>query len=98
MAITTIHRRWRTKRFNLRATARQEKLIRTVAKQQGLNVTEFILESACKEAEQTLVDQQQFNLSATQWQAFTKTLDRPVKSRPKLRRLLSEPSILEKPA
>jgi len=98
MSTVTTHRRSRSKRFNLRATARQEKLIRTVAQQQGMNVTEFILESACKEAEQALVDQQQFNLSPTQWKAFAEALDRPVKSKPKLKRLLTEPSILEKPA
>src|SRR5713226_7121641 len=44
----------RTKRFNLRATPRQEQLIRVAAKRQGLNVTDFILESACEKAEQTL--------------------------------------------
>ncbi len=97
MATTTIRRTSRSKRFNLRATDRQEKLIRTVAKQQGMNVTEFILESACKEAEQTLVDQQQFNLSPSQWKAFTEALDRPVQAKPRLQRLLSEPSVLEKP-
>ena len=87
----------RTKRFNLRATAQQEKLIRSVAKHNGINVTDFILESACERAEQILADRREFVLSASQWKAFQEALDRPVRLKPRMRRLLSEPSILERP-
>ena len=52
----------RTKRFNLRATPKQERLIRVAAEQQGVNVTDFILESACERAEQSLADQTHFVL------------------------------------
>ena len=89
-------RQSKTKRFNLRATGSQEKLIRVVAELEGRSVTDFILESACKEAEQMLADQQHFVLSESQWKAFTKALDRPAQVKPRLRRLFSEPSILER--
>ena len=36
----------RTRRINLRATDRQEKLIRTGAETTGVSVTDFILDSA----------------------------------------------------
>lgn len=93
--IYTIRRQSKSRRFNLRATGSQEKLIRVVAELEGQSVTDFILESACKEAEQKLADQQHFLLSESQWKAFTKALDRPVQTKPRLRKLFSEPSILE---
>ena len=94
--ISTNIRQSKTKRFNLRATGSQEKLIRVVAELEGRSVTDFILASACKEAEQTLADQQHFVLSESEWKAFTKALDRPVRVKPRLRTLLSEPSVLER--
>ena len=95
MISTKMHQS-KTKRFNLRATNSQEKLIRVVAELEGRSVTDFILESACKQAEQMLAEQQHFLLSESQWKAFTKALDRPVQDKPRLRNLLSEPSILER--
>lgn len=88
-------RQSKTARFNLRATSPQEKLIRTVATLEGRSVTDFILESACKEAEEKLADQQHFVVSESQWRAFTKALDRPVRVQSRLRNLFSKPSILE---
>ena len=44
------------KRLNIRATERQEKLIRTGAETRGVSVTDFILESACLQAEHILAD------------------------------------------
>ena len=94
MAIST-HHQTRTKRFNLRATPKQEKLIRVAAQSQGLNVTDFILESACEKAEQTLADQTQFVLNQKQWDLFMKALDAPPKVIQQLKKLFSGPSIAE---
>jgi uncharacterized protein (DUF1778 family) len=88
----------RSKRFNLRATSLQEKLIRSVAKHNGVSVTDFILASACERAEQVLADRREFVLPASQWKAFLEALDRPVQPKPRMAKLLSEPSILDRPA
>jgi uncharacterized protein (DUF1778 family) len=58
-------------------------------------LTDFVIRSACAEAENSLADQRHFSLNVEQWDAFTAALDRPVQPKPRLRRLLSEPSILE---
>lgn len=86
----------KAKRFNLRATNSQEKLIRVVAELEGVSVTDFILESACKHAQHLLAEQQHFILPESQWKAFVKALDRPPQVKPRLRSLLSKPSVLEK--
>jgi uncharacterized protein (DUF1778 family) len=54
-----------------------------------------IIRSACAEAETTLADQRRFSLNVDQWNAFVAALDRPAQPKPRLHRLLAEPSILE---
>jgi uncharacterized protein (DUF1778 family) len=79
----------RTKRINLRATQRQEKLIRTGAETRGVSLTDFILESACLRAEHALADKREFAASPKQWQLFLQALDRPARVIPELARLFS---------
>lgn len=80
----------RTKRINLRATERQEKLILTGARTRGVSVTDFVLDSACLQAEHVLADKREFATSAAQWKAFWEALDRPARVKPALARLFSE--------
>jgi uncharacterized protein (DUF1778 family) len=79
----------RTRRINLRATNRQEKLIRTGAETSGVSLTDFILESACLQAEHVLADKREFAVSPKQWKAFLDALDRPARVKPELTRLFS---------
>lgn len=87
----------RTQRLNLRASEQQQELLRRGAKERGESLTEFIIRSACAEAEMVLADQRRFVLDPQRWEAFVAALDRPVKDKPQLRRLLTEPSVLDKP-
>jgi len=87
----------RTKRINLRATDRQEKLIRTGAKTSGLSVTDFILDSACSQAEHLLAEKREFIASPKQWKAFVEALDRPAQVKPELIRLFSEAGVQRGP-
>lgn len=70
--------------------------MRRGAQERGESLTEFIVRSACAEAEQALADQHRFSLDADQWNAFVTALDRPTQARPRLRRLFAEPSVLER--
>ena len=80
----------RTRRINLRATNHQEKLIRTGAETAGVSLTDFILESACLQAEHVLADRREFAASPKQWKAFIEALDRPARVKPELAQLFSE--------
>ena len=86
----------RSARLNLRATKRQEKLIKLAAKETQVNVSTFVIESACLRAEETLASKQHFEIKPAQWAEFIAALDRPPQQKPNLRRLLTEPSVLEK--
>ena len=80
----------RSKRLNVRATQRQEKLIRAGAAASNVSVTDFILESACMQAEHALADRREFVASPAQWKAFVDALDRPAQIKPALTRLFAE--------
>lgn len=83
---TTAHTRGET--INLRASQRQKALIDKAAAALGRNRSEFMLESACKEAESVLLNQRYFTLPAQDFKRFTAMLDKAPASNDKLRRLL----------
>lgn len=95
MAVSTPNQP-RDRRLQLRATASEETLIKVAAERQGVNVTDFIMRSACESAEQALSDQTRFVLDDKQWNAFMAALDRPTKVKPRLRRLFTEPHIAKR--
>jgi uncharacterized protein (DUF1778 family) len=57
----------RSKRINIRASAKEEELMRRGAAQRGKTLTEFIVESACTEAEETLTERGLFVLPKKRW-------------------------------
>jgi len=79
----------RSRRFSIRATERQEQLIRRAAQVTDRTVTEFILESVGIEAERILADRQWFAASDAQWDAFTRIVQQPL-PRPNKLTLLAE--------
>lgn len=82
----------RTARIGLRATAEQEGIIRRAAELRRKSLTEFVLESACAAAEETLLDQRLFLVDEARWRAFQEILERPTQVKPRLRELLHSSS------
>jgi len=97
MALSSLEQ-MRDRRFQLRATATEEAIIKTAASRQGVNVTDFIIRSAYEKAEKTLSDQTRFMLDGPQWKAFMAALDRPARDKPRLRRLFAEPHVAKRRA
>lgn len=79
----------RSARLGLRATTQQETMLRRAAQLAHKSLTDFILESACQAAEQTLLDQRLFMVSASQYQAFMDLLDSPAQANSGLKDLFS---------
>jgi|CZLA01.1.fsa_nt_gi uncharacterized protein (DUF1778 family) len=92
---TSIGSSRRTRRLNIRASVEQENLIREAAQRRGENLTDFVLRSACVEAELTLSDKRSFALPPEKWKAFLTALDKPPVIKPQLKKLFTEASILE---
>lgn len=85
-----------TRRYNLRATNEQADMIDAAMRLGNeRNVTDYILGSAMLVAEQRLMARRHFQLEPREYQQFLAALERPVQEKPRLRRLLTEPSVLE---
>lgn len=80
--------RTRGENINLRVSRGQKSLIDRAAQALGRNRSDFMLETACREAESVLLDQRYFALPAEEFRRFTMMLDKPPASNPRLARLL----------
>ncbi|MBV8958646.1 MAG: DUF1778 domain-containing protein [Actinobacteria bacterium] len=85
----------RDSRLNLRASQQQQQLIRRAAAALDKSMTEFVLESATSNAERVLADRRWFVLSGEDWERLEALLDAPALDTPKLKRLLSEPTVFD---
>ncbi len=97
MPASQSHDSARTERINLRATPYEAEIIRSGAASCGKKISQYILESVCKQAEQDLADQRHFYVTEEQMKAFLEALDQPPQPKLRMKRLLEEPSILEEP-
>ena len=74
--------------INIRAKARQRDLIDQAADQLGRSRSDFMLEAACRAAEDVLLDQAFFTVDAGTFAKFQALLEQPLPPNDKLRRLL----------
>lgn len=82
----------RSSRLGLRATPEQEAVLRRAAEVTHKSLTDFILDSACKAAEETLLDQRLFMVPGSQYQALLEMLERPEEENAGLRELFARPA------
>ncbi|MDV8001556.1 DUF1778 domain-containing protein [Rhodococcus sp. IEGM 1408] len=82
----------KSQRINLRASERQEELLRRAATATDTSMSEFILGSAVDQAEKVLADRRWFTVSQEQWDEFNRLLDAPLEDTSKLRRLAARSS------
>lgn len=86
----------KNRRINLRASARQEDILRQAAQASETSLTEFVLGSAVSHAERVLADRRWFVATDAEYQAFLDLLDKPA-STDKLAALFARESIFDKP-
>ncbi|MGC2448094.1 MAG: DUF1778 domain-containing protein [Candidatus Sulfotelmatobacter sp.] len=86
----------RGENINLRVSRRQKSLIDRAAQALGRNRSDFMLETACREAESVLLDRRYFALPDEEFKRFTAMLDKPPVSNPRLARLLKARSPWDK--
>jgi uncharacterized protein (DUF1778 family) len=74
--------------ISIRAKAGQRDLIDQAADRLGRSRSDFMLEAACRHAEDVLLDQTYFALDANNFAAFQAMLDKPPAPTDRLRRTL----------
>ena len=78
--------------ISIRAKAGQRDLIDQAADRLGRSRSDFMLEAACRQAEDVLLDQTYFALDADKMAAFQTLLDNPPAPSERLCRLLNAPA------
>ena len=86
----------RTAPINIRARQAQRDLIDKAATALHKNRSDFMLEVACREAENVLLDQRFFQLDGEAFSAFQAILEAPVADNPALQKLLASKAPWEK--
>ena len=85
----------RTERIDIRTTPTAKETLQRAASARHKNVSEFLLDAGLAAASETLADRHMFLLDDEHWRAFHEALDRPVRPKPRLAKLLAEPGVLE---
>ena len=82
----------KTAPINMRVEPSQHALLTKAAEVLKKDRSVFILDVACREAENVLLDQRFFQLDGATFEAFDKALDAPFPDNAKLKALLAKPS------
>ena len=82
--------------INIRAKTKQRDLIDQAAGRLGRSRSDFMLEAACREAEDVLLEQAFFTVDEGTFAQFQALLDQPLPPTDKLRRLLKTKAPWEK--
>ncbi len=82
-------------RIDVRASTAVKQLLQEAARACHKNVSEFLLEAGITAANQALADRRHFGLDKAQWEMFQQALDRPVQSKPRLKKLLTQPGVMD---
>jgi uncharacterized protein (DUF1778 family) len=75
--------------INIRARTGQRDLIDRASARLGKSRSDFMLETACREAETVLLDQTLFSLDTPAWRKFMAMLDAPARPSKGLRDLMA---------
>jgi uncharacterized protein (DUF1778 family) len=81
--------------IHIRTSPQHKRLLEQAAKLRHLALSQFVLESSTRQAREEIAWTTLFPLGTRQWQEFCARLDEPVRDKPNLRRLLTEPSVFD---
>jgi uncharacterized protein (DUF1778 family) len=85
----------KSERLGLRVSASQNALLRAASEAEGTSVSDFVLRNALRAAENSLADRRVFVLSNERFEHFAEMVDRDAIEVPRLRELMSTPTVLD---
>ena len=85
----------KSERIDVRTSHPVKQLLQEAARACHKNVSEFLLDAGVTAANQALADRRHFVLNDEQWQAFQQALNAPPQSLPRLKKLMTEPGLLD---
>lgn len=87
----------KTERLSLRLTREQDAVLRRAADARGESANDFVVRNAVEAAETELADRRVFVVDDSAWEELQELLSRPPALQAAMVKLLSNPSILERP-
>jgi uncharacterized protein (DUF1778 family) len=85
----------KSERIDIRANAWAKRILQEAARASHKNLSDYLLENGLAAAEQTLADRRLFGLDDEQWKKFQAVLNRPVKRKPRLAKLLKSKGVFD---
>lgn len=85
----------RTEKLDLRITPAAKSALAAAAAADNRSLSEFVLDSALRRAEETLAMRRHFGLNAERWGEFLAALDSEPRELPRVRALFAQPSPFE---
>jgi uncharacterized protein (DUF1778 family) len=85
----------RTEKLDLRLSKSAKRTLQAAATAARKSVSQFVLETALREAEERLADRTIFTLDEKHWDAFVVALDAPPRRHSRLEQLFAEPSVFD---
>lgn len=82
-------------RWNVRVEDSEDALVRAASDLVDTKFSSFVRGAAVSEARRILADRTQFPLDKSEWEQFTRLLDRPPRVPSGLQKLFSKPSVFE---
>jgi uncharacterized protein (DUF1778 family) len=88
----------KTARLSLRLTPEQDAVLRAAAESRGESANDYVLRHAVEAAEMELADRRVFVVDHDAWTELQELLSEPPALPPAMIKLLTNPSVLERPA
>ena len=87
-----------TANLHLRIAPAKKRLLLQAAKTtHASTLTEYVISSALRQAEQDLLERRTFVMKGTDWDAFNRLLDRPARVVPALKKLAAVADVFRRP-
>jgi len=87
----------KTQRLSLRLTPEQDAVLRRAAEARGESANDFVVRHAVEAAQMELADRRVFVADSSSWDELQELLSRPPAIPSAMVKLLSNPSVLERP-
>lgn len=85
----------RSEKLDIRITPHAKQLLQEAANELHTTISQFVLDNALNAAREVLAERNQIALTTEQWEKFLEALDAPPRVHPRMKKLLTEPSILD---
>lgn len=85
----------KTKRISFRVSEADKSLFEDASREEGTNLSDFVIAAARNAAVDVLTDRRRFKLPDASWDLFHAALERPARELPRMRKLMESPTALD---